>query len=100
MNQAIRNLLSRLEASGKQHDSDEPDHSKRYLNLEPDTAEAVVLLLRIAGVRHVLEVGTSNGYSTIWISSALSESKGRVTSIERNPQKHQQARDNLVSVGL
>lgn len=71
MEQAIRTFLRQLEESGKWHDQNEPQHSKRYLNLEPETAEAMLLLLKIAGVRHLLEIGTSNGYSTIWIASAL-----------------------------
>jgi predicted O-methyltransferase YrrM len=82
------------------HDQAEPQHSRRYLNLEPETAEAVILLLRIGRVRRLLEIGTSNGYSTIWIASALASYGGRVTSIEKNPQKHAQARENLSRTGL
>src|SRR5579859_1703334 len=100
MEQSVRNFLRQLEESGRSHDQAEPQHARRYLNLEPETAEAVVLLLRIARIRRLLEIGTSNGYSTIWIASALAPCGGRVTSIEKNPQKHAQARENLLRTGL
>jgi predicted O-methyltransferase YrrM len=100
MEQTIRNFLQQLEESGRSHDQSEPQHSQRFLNLEPDTAEAITLLLKIASVRHVLEIGTSNGYSTIWIASTLAPNGGRITSIERNPQKHHLAHDNLARTGL
>ena len=100
MEQTIRNFLAQLEASGKSHDESELEHSQRFLNLEPETARVLVLLLKIAGVRNLLEIGTSNGYSTIWIASALAGWGGRMISIENSPQKQLQARDNLAHVGL
>lgn len=100
MEHAIRSFLQRLEQSGKLHDGAEPEHSKRFLNLEPETAEALVLLMKMAKVRNVLEIGTSNGYSTIWIAATLGAVGGRVTSIERDPGKHRQASDNLAQLGL
>jgi predicted O-methyltransferase YrrM len=98
--QATRNFLRHLEESGRAHDQGESQHARRYLNLEPETAEAVILLLKIARVRNLPEVGTSNGYSAIWIASALAPSGGRMTSIERDPEKHRQARENLTHTGL
>ena len=100
MNQDIRDFLRRLEEAGRLNDQAEPEHSKRFLNLEPETAEALVLLLRIAGVRRLLEIGTSNGYSTIWIAATLGAVGGRIVSIERNADKHRQAQENLANAGL
>ena len=95
MDQTISNFLKHLEQSGKSHDESESQHSQRYLNLEPVTAEVLTLLLKIARVRHLLEIGTANGYSTIWIASALAPYGGRITSIEKNPGKHHLAQENL-----
>jgi predicted O-methyltransferase YrrM len=100
MEQAIRNFLRQMEESGRLHDAGEPEHSKKLLNLEPETAEALVLLLKIAGVRKLLEIGTSNGYSTIWIAATLGAAGGQIISIERNAEKHHQAQDNLAQLGL
>jgi predicted O-methyltransferase YrrM len=100
MDPAIRNFLRQMEESGRLHDEAEPEHPKKFLNLEPETAEAMVLLLKIAGVRNVLEIGTSNGYSTIWIAATLGAIGGRITTIERSAEKHRQAQVNLARLGL
>lgn len=100
MDANIRKLLQRLEADGLRHDSIETQHSRKLLNLEPATAEVVAILLRIARVRHVLEIGTSNGYSTIWLAATVGPQGGRVTSVDRDPQKHALARENLAAADL
>ena len=42
-----------------------------------------------------IEVGTSNAYSTIWLAWSLAPAGGRIISIDRNPDKHTLARENL-----
>jgi len=96
----VRELLKRLEAEGLKHDSTETEHSRKFLNLEPATAEVIATLLRIAGVRNLLEIGTSTGYSAIWLASTIGPRGGRVTSIDRNAAKHAMARQNLDAVDL
>jgi predicted O-methyltransferase YrrM len=96
----VRKLLKRLETEGLEYDSTETEHSRKFLNLEPATAEVVAMLLRIAGVRNLLEIGTSNGYSTIWLASTIGPRGGRVTSIDRDARKHAMARENLADVDL
>jgi predicted O-methyltransferase YrrM len=100
MNANVRALLRRLEEQGLHHDASEPEHARRFLNLEPATAEVVAILLQIAGSRRVLEIGTSNGYSTIWLAATLSSQGGRITSIDRDVKKHALARENLAKVDL
>jgi predicted O-methyltransferase YrrM len=47
----------------------------------------------------VLEIGTSNGYSTIWLAAAV-QPGGRVTSVERDAARQAQADANLRRAGL
>jgi predicted O-methyltransferase YrrM len=100
MREDVQKLLKRLEAEGLQHDSTETEHSRKLLNLEPATAEVIALLLRIARVRNLLEIGTSNGYSTIWLASTIGPRGGRLTSIDRDVSKHAMASENLAVVDL
>jgi len=65
------------------------------LNLEPASAELISILVRASGVTRALEVGTSNAYSTIWLAWSLAPVGGRIISIDRNPDKHTLARENL-----
>lgn len=100
MKPEVRRLLAELEQQGQAHDARETDHSRRMLNLEPPTAELVSILAQSSRARNVLEIGTSNGYSTIWLAASVAPSGGRVTSIDRNPEKHRMARENLNQAGL
>jgi predicted O-methyltransferase YrrM len=96
----LTRLLDELLAAGRAHDDAEPEHRRRLLNLEPETAALVAVLARSAGRTRVLEIGTSNGYSTIWLAWAVREAGGRVTSVERDPAKQAAAAGNLRRAGL
>ncbi|HEV2522499.1 MAG TPA: class I SAM-dependent methyltransferase [Candidatus Acidoferrales bacterium] len=100
MNTEIRRFLKQLEEHGKTHDAQEPEHSRKLLNLEPDTAEIVSILACSSRAKHVLEIGTSNGYSTIWLAASVGPAGGRVVSVERSREKWTMARDNLLKTGL
>jgi predicted O-methyltransferase YrrM len=96
----IRAFLAELYAAGQQNDSQQQERSKKMLNLEPATAQFLNILVRSSRRTRLLEIGTSNGYSTIWLAWAASPISGHVTSIDRDPQKQAQADTNLRRVGL
>src|SRR5215472_170361 len=97
---ALAGLLAELAEAGLAHDAGEPEHAGRRLNLEPDTARLVALLVRSARRSRVLEIGTSNGYSTIWLAWAVREAGGTVTTVERDAGRQVQAAENLRRAGL
>src|SRR6202023_751093 len=100
MNPEIRNFLRKLEDHARIHDAREPEHSRKLLNLEPQTAELVSIFARSSRARRILEIGTSNGYSTIWLAASIGPQGGRVISIDRSSEKHRMARENLSAAGL
>jgi len=100
MEQKLQNLLDELERAGAANDTLETDRSRKMLNLESDTARLIAILARATSATCVLEIGTSNGYSTIWLAWAVAPAGGRVISIEKSPQKHAMARENLVRAGF
>ena len=57
------------------------------------------LILRLAGVRTLLELGTLGGYSTIWLARAL-PADGRLVTLEANAQYADVARTNIARAGL
>jgi predicted O-methyltransferase YrrM len=91
----IQNLLHELYESGRQNDEHEQEHGKKMLNLESDTAQLVSMLVRSSQRKRLLEIGTSNGYSTIWLAWAARITGGQVFSIDRDEQKLLQADANL-----
>jgi predicted O-methyltransferase YrrM len=82
LNADLRALLADLFERGVAYDASEPDRRRRLRNLEPATAELLCLVLRVARARDIVEIGTSNGYSAIWLADAARDTGGRVTSVD------------------
>jgi predicted O-methyltransferase YrrM len=100
MNSELLGLLDELARFGDDNDARETERSRRMLNITPDTGRLLWILVRSAGATRILEVGTSNAYSTIWLADAARAAGGRVTTLERNPEKVRLARENLARAGL
>jgi len=100
MSEQIQRVLAELEAWGKDHDAEEAEHSKKMLNLETETARLISILVQSGRRTRLLEIGTSNGYSTIWLAAATHPMAGHVTSIERSAEKQAMADANLTRAGL
>jgi predicted O-methyltransferase YrrM len=82
MDAPLRARLDELFDQGLQHDAAEPDRLRRLRNLEPATAELLTLVLRICGARDIVEIGTSNGYSAIWLADAARDTGGHLTTVD------------------
>ena len=100
MDQQLRKLLRELEQQGLENDARTTERSRMMLNLEPASAQLVSILVRASGVTRALEIGTSNAYSTIWLAWSLAPAGGRIISVDRNPDKHALARENLHRAGF
>ena len=97
---ALHALLDDLAEFGRRTDARETERSRRMLNIAPETGRLLGILVRAASAARILEIGTSNGYSTIWLAWAASDVGGHVTTIERSPEKAAMARANLQRAGL
>jgi len=97
---ARRAYAEELYAAGRAHDAGERDRLLRWRNVEPETAELLGLLVRAKRARNVLEIGTSNGYSTIWLGDAVEATGGSVVSLEIDAARTAIAAGHLESVGL
>jgi predicted O-methyltransferase YrrM len=95
MDQRLRDLLQEIAARGLENDARATERPRMMLNLEPASAQLLSILVRTSGATRALEIGTSNGYSTIWLAWSLVPAGGRLISIDRNPDKHVLARENL-----
>jgi predicted O-methyltransferase YrrM len=58
------------------------------------------LLVKATRARSVLELGTSQGYSALWLALALEESGGHLTTVDQRPERIELARQNLGRAGL
>ena len=100
MEQRLRDLLRELEEFGRENDARTTERPRLMLNLEPASAQLLSILVRASGVTRAVEIGTSNAYSTIWLAWSLAPADGRIISIDRNPDKHTLARENLTRAKL
>jgi predicted O-methyltransferase YrrM len=97
---ARRALADELYAAGRDHDARQPDRLARWRNVEPDTAALLGVLVRAKQARRVLEIGTSNGYSTIWLGDAVQDTGGTLVTLEIEPERAAIARENFARAGL
>src|SRR5262249_2876095 len=95
MDASLAKLLDELATFGKTNDARETERTKRMLNITPDTGRLLWILIRSGRATRMLEIGTSNGYSTIWLADAARDTGGRVTTLELEPSKITMARENL-----
>ncbi len=73
---------------------------QRMLAIGEAAGRFVNLLVKTSGARHILELGTSVGYSTLWLAEAARATGGRVITIDENADKTRQARDYMAAAGL
>src|SRR5919109_1170559 len=96
METSLRRFLDELYEEGSRNDAREQDRSKKMLNLAPETAQLLSILVQSSRRTRLLEIGTSNGYSTIWLAWATWTLGGHVTSIDRDERKQALADANLL----
>ncbi|MCB0164618.1 MAG: class I SAM-dependent methyltransferase [Anaerolineae bacterium] len=100
MDQSLENLLNELEQFGRDNDAAIADRPGRMLNITRDTGEFLSVLIQATNARRVLEIGTSNGYSTLWLAWATRVIRGYVTTIELSEFKYDLAATNIERAGM
>ena len=100
MNETLKELLTELEQFGQQNDAAISERPKRMLNITRDTGEFLSVLVQATNAQRVLEIGTSNGYSTLWLAQAVQRIGGHVTTVELSEYKLEMAVRNFERSGL
>jgi len=100
MIEPLENLLTELEQFGRDNDRATAERPRKMLNITRDTGEFLAVLVRAMLARRVLEIGTSNGYSTLWLASAARDITGSVTTVEKSQYKIDLAAKNFARSGL
>lgn len=103
MNADLNLLLEELERFGAAHDEGvdraDPGRAQRMLNITRDTGQFLAVLVRATRSRDILEIGTSNGYSALWLADAAGVG-GKVTTVELQAAKYAMALENFTRAGL
>jgi len=70
------------------------------MNVPPDDGRLIRLLAETSGAKHVVEIGTSNGYSGIWTALGLLATGGKLTTHEIDAGRAGLARENFKRAGV
>jgi predicted O-methyltransferase YrrM len=70
------------------------------LSVPPEDGRVLRLLAEATGARNVVEVGTSNGYASIWFCLALRATGGKLTTFEIDARRASLARENFKRAGV
>jgi predicted O-methyltransferase YrrM len=95
-----RAIAAEVFAAGRDYDAGQSNRLNRLRNVEPETAELLGVLVRATRARRILEVGTSNGHSTLWLADAAEAVGGHVETLDIDPRRTELALANLRRAGL
>jgi caffeoyl-CoA O-methyltransferase len=75
-------------------------YSWRDLNVPEVDGQALHDIVLKNGYKNALEIGTSTGYSGLWIALALSKTGGKLITIEIDKERHDEAVANFREAGV
>lgn len=85
----LKRLLDDMDSKGYQ-----------FWSVPRKDGEFLHLLVKATRAKSVLELGTSHGFSAIWIGLGLEETGGRLTTIEIDRERYDLARRHMNEAGL
>jgi predicted O-methyltransferase YrrM len=100
MDEELLAFLDTLSNFGVETDRGQTDRARKMLNITADTGRLLWIIVSSTRARRVLEIGTSNAFSTTWLADAVRGTGGSVVTLERSPGKIEMARKNLSDAGV
>lgn len=73
---------------------------RQFWNIPRVTGGLINMFIKMMNIKNALEIGTSNGYSGLWIAKALKETGGRLTTIEYYEKRQSIAIENFQKCGV
>ncbi|MBI1801031.1 MAG: class I SAM-dependent methyltransferase, partial [Chloroflexi bacterium] len=96
----LQALMAELEARDRREREEGLPPAQRMRALVPEAGRFIHMLILAGQCRRVLEIGTSYGYSTLWLASAAQAMGGRVETIELSPERAAAAQEHFRRAGL
>ena len=82
------------------HDLKQADRLHRYRNIEPESGRFLSMLIRAQQSKSILEIGTSTGYSTLWLAEAARQTQAMITTLEVDAERVIQAKQYATEIDL
>lgn len=100
MNSVFQQRMQTLYQQFIAFDALQTERTQRYRNIEPESALFLAMQIRVQQSKKILEIGTSTGYSTLWLANAAQETQGQITTLEIEPDRSAQAQQYAQELGL
>ena len=89
LDETTNNIMAELEKT-----------QKEFWNIARETGVMLNMFIKMMNAKSVLEIGTSNGYSGLWLSKALKTTGGHLTTIEFYEKRQSIAIENFKKCGV
>jgi len=96
----LNQILAELESFGSENDRLHTEYTRRMMNIPRETGKFLQVLVIASRAQRILELGTSNGYSTLWLARAARAAGGCVTTVDKSDFKFGLARANFERAGM
>jgi predicted O-methyltransferase YrrM len=96
----IRQAMAQLEAEDEAERAAGTPTAQRLRSIAPDVGALLLTLALAIDAKTIVEIGTSGGYSTLWLAVAVTRTGGRVTTFEVDPAKVERARRTFAAAGV
>jgi len=87
--ETTNNIMAELEKTQKQ-----------FWNIPRQTGVMLNMFIKMMNIQSAIEIGTSNGYSGLWLSKALKKTGGHLTTIEFYEKRQSVAIENFKKCGV
>ncbi|MEC3460376.1 O-methyltransferase, partial [Bacillus thuringiensis] len=85
---------------GEEHDRNKKTREEKLRNVSREMGQFLSILVKGCNAKNILEIGTSNGYSTLWLANAVEETNGNVTTVELSSERVGEALVNFEKANL
>lgn len=93
-------FMQKLYEKFHRHDLKQADRLHRYRNIEPESGRFLSMLIRAQQSKNILEIGTSTGYSTLWLAEAARQTQAMITTLEVDAERVAQAKQYATEIDL
>ncbi|MGD0863786.1 MAG: class I SAM-dependent methyltransferase [Candidatus Limnocylindrales bacterium] len=98
--EAVRATMEELRSRDAADRTDGTPQQARLRAISPEVGQFLLTLALSIGALRIVEVGTSAGYSTLWLAVAATRTGGRVTTFEIDAAKAALARTTFRQAGV
>jgi predicted O-methyltransferase YrrM len=96
----IRELLERMQNEDAEQREQALEKEERWRSISRDTGECLSIITRLSKAKNIVEIGTSQGFSTIWLGLAAKCIDAHVSSFEIAKWRYEQAEMNIAEAEL